>query len=66
MNIETFQPELTELRQSVAHVLDHDIYPTVRTADFRDAIPVSRLLHPSTLTAEALYRSSFTATGWGF
>jgi hypothetical protein len=64
-NIETFQPELTDLRRSVAHVLDHGIWPTVRKSDFLGAIPAVRLLHPSALTTEVLYRSSFTATGWG-
>jgi hypothetical protein len=64
-NIEAFQPELTELRRSIAHILDHSIRPTVRTADYKKAIPASRLLHPHSLGDEVLYRSSFTSTGWG-
>jgi hypothetical protein len=64
-NISTFQPERTELRRTIAHILDHGIRPTVRSADYKDALPVSRLLHPYALQDEVLYRSSFTSTGWG-
>jgi hypothetical protein len=45
--------------------LDHGIRPKVHKADFKGAVLVSRLLHPFALQEEVLYRSSFTATGWG-
>jgi hypothetical protein len=64
-NIGTFQPELTKLRRTIAHILDHGIRPTVRHVSFKEAIPATRLLHPSGLQNEVIYRSSFTSTGWG-
>jgi hypothetical protein len=64
-NIETFQPERTKLRRTIAHILDHGIRPKARHVDFKEAIPASRLLHPHSLQDEVMYRSSFTATGWG-
>ena len=64
-NLATFQPELSGLRRSIAHVLDHGIRPTSRKSDFTEAIPASRLLHPHCLDVDVIYRSSFTSTGWG-
>jgi hypothetical protein len=40
-NIGTFQPERTELRRTIAHILDHGLRPITRHVDFKDAIPAS-------------------------
>jgi hypothetical protein len=37
----------------------------VRPADYTDALPVTRLLHPHSLGDEVFYRSSFSCSGWG-
>ena len=64
-NIETFQPELTALRRSISHILDHGVRPAMRQADFPGAVRATRLLHPHDLHVEVLYRTSFTSSGWG-
>jgi hypothetical protein len=68
-NIPGFEPDKTNLRRTIRHVLDYSLKPKWAPLPALGAkstsLTLNNRIHPSELTSTILYHTHYSATGWG-
>jgi hypothetical protein len=66
-NVATLEPQVTALRRTIRHYLDHSERPSPWREHMSTTSVISSgdLLHPSALTTQVKYATSFSHNGWG-